>query len=83
MIISALAYEQQLAEQRKYLPVNAFSIGELEDYQLPYFHQFIEALKRRNYEGLCLETLVVEGEKHVSAGAFAYPKGIRALYQPK
>jgi predicted alpha/beta superfamily hydrolase len=84
MILPALAYEQQLAEQRKSLPVHAFfSMGELENDQLPYFHQFIEALKRRNYEGLRLETLVVAGEKHVSSGAFAYPKGLRSLYQPK
>jgi predicted alpha/beta superfamily hydrolase len=84
MLLPALAYEQQLAEQRKSLPVHTFfSMGELEYDQLPYFYQFIDAFKRRNYEGLCLETLIVAGEKHASAIPFAYSKGLRALYQPK
>jgi predicted alpha/beta superfamily hydrolase len=84
MLGPALSYEQQLSEQRTSLPVRAFlCMGELEHEQLPYYHQFIDALKRRNYAGLHLETLVVEGEKHVSAGHFAYPIGLRALYQSK
>jgi len=84
MLPHALAYEKQLADQRKSLPVRAFfSIGELEVEQMPYFDQFIEAFRRRNYAGFRLETLIVDGEKPATAAPFAYSKGLRTLYQPK
>ncbi len=76
-----LTYEKQLAQQQKSLPVRTFfSVGSLEDDQEPYFHQFIEVLKHRNYDDFCLETLVLEGEKHGSGIAVAYIQGLRALY---
>lgn len=81
MLPDYLAYEEQLARQRKSLPVRAFfSVGSLEDDQAPYFPQFIEALKRRNYDDFCLESLVIEGAGHGSGGAVAYIQGLRALY---
>lgn len=76
MLPHYLSYEERLAEQRKSLPVHAFfSVGSLETDQVPYFHQFIEVLKRRNYEGLRLDTLVVEGEKHATAEQSLIVKG--------
>ena len=76
-----LAYEEQLARQRKSLPVRAFfSVGSLEDDQVPYFPQFIEALKRRNYDDFSLESLVIEGANHGSGAAIAFIQGLRALY---
>jgi predicted alpha/beta superfamily hydrolase len=76
-----LAYDEQFARQRKSLPVLAFfSVGSLEDDQVPYFHQFMEVLKRRNYKDFCLEARVLEGENHSSGCAVAYIQGLRALY---
>jgi len=81
MLPDYLAYEEQLARQRKSLPIHAFfSVGSLEDDQVPYFTQFIEVLKRRNYDDFCLESLAIEGANHGSGAAFAYILGLRALY---
>lgn len=79
-----LAYEQQLAKERKALPVHAFfSTGELEENVVPSFHRFIDTLKRRSYEGLHLETLIDAGEGHFSTSPTAFCKGFKALYQSK
>ena len=76
-----LAYEEQLARQRKSLPVRAFfSVGSLEADQAPCFPRFIEALKRRNYEGFDLETWIIEGENHFTGMPFAFIRGLRALF---
>lgn len=81
MLPEYLAYEEELAQQRKSLPVHAFfSVGSLEDGQVPYFPQFIEALRRRNYDDFCMDTLVIEGADHGSGQAIAYIHGLRALY---
>jgi uncharacterized protein len=81
MLPDYLAYEEQLARQRKSLPVRAFfSVGSLEDDQAPYFPQLIEALKHRNYDDFCMESLVIEGANHGSGAALAYIQGLRALY---
>jgi len=83
MLPHYLSYEEQLAEQRKSLPVHAFfSVGSLEDDKVPYFHQFIDVLRHRNYAGLCLDTLIVEGENHLTSGPTAWSRGMRALYKP-
>lgn len=84
MLPHFLAYEQQLAKQRSSLPVHAFfSVGELEDDILPGFHQFIDTLKSRNYEGLHLETLVDAGEGHLSTSPTAFCKGFKAIFKPE
>jgi enterochelin esterase-like enzyme len=78
-----LSYEQQLAAERKSLPVHAFfSTGGLEEDVVPGFHQFIDILKSRNYAGLRLDTLVDEGEGHLSTSPTAFCKGFKALYKP-
>jgi len=77
-----LTYEQQLAKERKSLPVHAFfSVGGLEEDMVPSFHQFIDVLKSRNYEGLHLETLIDQGEGHFSTIPTAFCKGFKALYK--
>ena len=79
-----LAYEQQLAKERKSLPVHTFfSVGGLEDDVVPGFHQFIERLRNRTYEGLRLDTLIDEGEGHFSTSPTAFCKGFKALYKPE
>lgn len=76
-----LAYEEQLAGIQKSLPVRAiFTVGALESDQVPYFHQFIEVLKHRNYQDFSLETHVLEGENHGSGMAVAYHQGLPALF---
>ena len=82
MLPHFLTYEQQLAKERKSLPVHAFfSAGELEENVVPGFHRFIDTLKSRNYEGLHLETLIDEGEGHFSTSPTAFCKGFKALYK--
>lgn len=84
MLPDYLAYQKQLSLQRKTLPARAFfSVGSLEDDQAPYFPQFIETLKHRNYKDFCMESLVLEGENHASGMAVAYIQGLRALYSLK
>jgi predicted alpha/beta superfamily hydrolase len=81
MLPDYLAYQEQLAQQRKSLPVRAFfSVGSLEEDQAPYFPRFIEALKQRYYNDFLLESQVLEGENHQSGMAIAYIQGLRALY---
>jgi uncharacterized protein len=78
-----LAYEEQMAKVRKSLPVRAFfSSGGLEEDVVPGLHQFIDTLKSRNYEGLRLDTLIDEGEGHLSTSPTAFCKGFKALYKP-
>ena len=82
MLPHFLTYEQQLAKERKSLPVHAFfSAGELEENIVPGFHRLIDTLKSRNYEGLHLETLIDEGEGHFSTSPTAFCKGFKALYK--
>ena len=82
MLPHFLTYEQQLAKERKSLPVHAFfSVGELEENIVPGFHLLIDTLKSRNYEGLHLETLIDKGEGHFSTSPTAFCKGFKALYK--
>lgn len=82
MLPHYLAYEHQLAKERKSLPVHAFfSVGGLEEDMVPSFHQFIDVLKSRSYAGLHLETLIDQGEGHFSTSPTAFCKGFKALYK--
>jgi uncharacterized protein len=77
-----LDLEEKLAEQRKSLPARVFfTVGSKESTFLPYVCQMAEALKRRNYAGLWVDTLIVEGESHLTSGPQAWSVGIRALYK--
>lgn len=82
MLPHFISYEQELAKKRSSLPVHAFfSVGGLEEDIVPGFHQFIERLKGRNYAGLCLDTLVDEGEGHLSTSPTAFCKGFKTIYK--
>ena len=82
MLPHYLSYEEQLAGRRKSLPVRAFfSVGELEEDQVPCLLLFMATLTRRNYEGFHFDWKVIEGAKHASAGPIAYCLGLKALYK--
>ncbi len=77
-----LACEQRYANQPEHLPANLyFSVGGLEDDQLPGFNTLVETLRKRNYPGLRLEAQVLEGERH-SAGVIAntFLNGVRSVF---
>ncbi len=75
------SYDEQLASQQKSLPVRAYiSVGGLEEDQVPYFYQFVGALRGRGYEDFRLETQVFDGLNHGSCMPLAYFHGIQALY---
>lgn len=83
MLPHYLDYEEQLAKQCKSLPVHAyFSVGAYEDDSIPCLRQFVETLKNRKYPGLQVDSLVLEGEKHIITSPPAYSYGLQALYQP-
>ena len=77
-----LSYEARLAEKKQALPLRVFfSVGSLETDQVPYFHQFIEVLKRRHYQGLKINVLEITNEDHLTALTLAFYKGLKALYK--
>lgn len=76
------AFEQEAAffEKHKDLPVRLFlSVGEKEGLLQPV-RSFMEVLKGRNYQGLDLETRIIEGEGHASNKAEAYNRGLRFVF---
>jgi len=76
-----LAFEERYASQFKSLPVRTFfSVGDLEDDQVPFFHQFMDVLCGRNYEDFSLEKRVFKNKNHGSACPMAYFEGLKALY---
>lgn len=79
------AFEQEAtyASSHKDLPVRLFlSVGELEGLKRPV-QQFMQILSDRNYIGLEMETLIVEGERHASNKPEAYNRGLRFIFQGK
>ncbi len=83
MLPHYIAYEQELAKKRTSLPVHAFfSAGGLEEDVVPGLHQFIDTLKSRNYEGLRLDTLIDEGEGHLSTSPTVFVKGLKRYINP-
>jgi hypothetical protein len=43
--------------------------------------EFMQVLRDRNYQGLALETLTVEGEGHASNKPESYNRGLRFIFQ--
>jgi hypothetical protein len=78
-----LACEQQYAAQTYQPPVNLyFSVGGLEEDQLPGFKAMVEILQQRNYPDLRLHAQIVEGERH-GAGVISHSflNGLRTVFQ--
>lgn len=73
--------EKEFFDKQSSLPVKLFmSVGSLEGEMVTDIQEFTDILKHRNYEGLELTLLVIEGESHISAGAQAWVNGIRRIY---
>lgn len=80
-----LTCEQQYANQPLHPSADLyFSVGGMEEDQLPGFKTLTESLQKRNYPDLRLNTQTIEGEKH-SAGVIAHTflNGVRAVFKPK
>jgi predicted alpha/beta superfamily hydrolase len=75
--------EQQYAVQSFQPPVTLyFSVGGLEEDQLPGFKAMVELLQKRDYPDLRLHAQIVEGEIH-GAGVISYTflNGLRTVFQ--
>jgi predicted alpha/beta superfamily hydrolase len=72
--------ERKFAENNKNLPVRlSVSVGGVEELTQPV-KEFMEILKNRSYNGLKLQTRVVEGEGHAGNKPEAYNRGLRFVF---
>jgi predicted alpha/beta superfamily hydrolase len=72
--------EQKFAETNKNLPVKLFiSVGGVEELTEP-IKNFMNVLKSRSYNGLKLETRVIEGERHAGNKPEAFNRGLRFIF---
>lgn len=74
-------YEQNFAEKYSALPVKvAVIVGELERDVVGATRDFCTVLSNRNYEGLELTFMVLDGESHISLLAPLIVKGLKAIF---
>lgn len=77
----AFKQEVEYADSHTELPVRLFiTVGGAEELAYPV-EEFMQVLRGRNYEGLALETLTVEGEGHASNKPESYNRGLRFLFR--
>ena len=77
----AFQQEAEYADNHTDLPVRLFiSVGSVEDLAYPV-QEFMQVLRERNYQGLVLETLTVEGEGHASNKPESYNRGLRFIFR--
>lgn len=73
--------EAEYANQHRALPVRLFlSVGEIEELAPPV-KAFIEIMNKRGYQGLKLETRIIEGERHSGNKPEAFNRGLRFIMQ--
>ena len=78
-----LTYEKEFAEKNKQLPVRLFmGVGEFERPRIADFQSFVARLKARNYQGLELETMIIQNAGHASNKAEGFQKGLQAVFGP-
>lgn len=69
------------ARNEKNLPVRLFlAVGELEALAQPV-EEFMQVVSERGYEGLDMEALVIEGERHASNKPEVFNRGLRFIFQ--
>lgn len=75
--------EKKFAEVNKNLPVRlSISVGGVEELA-PSVKAFMDVLKSRAYNGLRLDTRVIEGERHAGNKPEAYNRGLRFMFNDK
>ena len=77
----AFQQEAEYAGSHTDLPVRlSLSVGGAEDLRGPV-EEFMRILSERNYPGLEMQTLTIEGEGHASNKPEAYNRGLRFIFQ--
>jgi predicted alpha/beta superfamily hydrolase len=75
------AYEQEYAHRHAQLPVRVFiGVGALEGGGVMDCRKFVDQLKSRNYEGLDLTSIVIDGIGHSGGKAEGYSRGLQAVF---
>jgi hypothetical protein len=59
------------------------SVGSLEGMMVPDMLRLAETLKTRGYEGLQIETQVLDGESHLSGAFLSLSRGLGSLFRPR
>jgi predicted alpha/beta superfamily hydrolase len=73
------SYDKKYAEKTKELHARVFmGIGRYEN--VPAFEKFVDQLKAENYQGLNLQTRVIEGMGHSGAKAEGFTRGLQFVY---
>jgi predicted alpha/beta superfamily hydrolase len=78
-----LQLEKSYSESRSELPIHLFlSVGELEnkDNMIIPWQELIKAIKSRNYSGLSMKSVMIDGETHLSAQPDAIVKGLKFVF---
>lgn len=73
--------EAEYGAKRKDLPVRLFvSVGELEELAQPV-KDFVRAVTARSYNGLKMESRVIEGERHSGVKPESFNRGLRFIFR--
>ncbi|HET9913120.1 MAG TPA: hypothetical protein VFQ13_14590, partial [Anaerolineales bacterium] len=79
----AFEQEAEYANTLKDLPARLFLfVGSEEGLAYPV-EKFMQVLRERNYPGLEMETLTIEGERHAGVKPEGYNRGLRFIFQGK
>ncbi|MBN1812398.1 MAG: hypothetical protein JXA14_11215, partial [Anaerolineae bacterium] len=79
----AFKQEAEYASTHQDLPVRLFvGVGELEALAQPV-ERFVQTVSERGYEGLEMEALVIEGERHASNKPEAFNRGLKFIFQDR
>jgi predicted alpha/beta superfamily hydrolase len=73
-------YEKEYADKKIPLPVKLYMAhGELEG-GVPGFERFVNVMKSRNYQGLDMQTRILEGSGHSGTKAEGYTRGLQHVF---
>ena len=74
-------YESDYAVENTNLPAKVFiAFGGLETAGLPGFEKLVSQIKERNYQGLELQTKIIEGIGHSGGKADGYTRGLQFVF---
>ena len=77
----AFDQEAEYASHHKDLPVRLFLfVGSEESLAYPV-EKFMQVLRARDYPGLEMETLTIEGERHAGVKPEGYNRGLRYIFK--